>query len=282
MNWTNACRVMRLDKPIGSLLLLWPTLWALWIASSGLPDGKILIIFCLGVLVMRSAGCVINDIADRHYDGLVKRTKNRPLATGAMRLSSAIWLFLSLCAMGLLLALQLNLYTIKLSVIGLILAVVYPFMKRFIAVPQLVLGAAYAWSVPMAFAAVQQKIPTIAWILYGVAVIWPVAYDSIYALMDREDDIKIGIKSTAILFGSWDRSFILLLQALVLAGLLLTGIILQLQSAFYVSLVVAAYLVCYQAQLLRSRTDLGYYRAFYNNHWLGLVVFLGISCQYLI
>jgi 4-hydroxybenzoate polyprenyltransferase len=280
--WQAYISLMRLNKPIGSFLLLWPTLWSLWIASRGFPPIKILMIFCLGVLIMRSAGCVINDIADRHYDKFVKRTQNRPLAIGIIRLPNALLLFFSLCLIGFALVLQLNIFTIMLSTIALILAAIYPFMKRFSSFPQVFLGAAFAWSVPMSFAAIQNALPAISWLIYFIAVIWPIAYDSIYALMDKEDDIQIGIKSTVILFGSWDLFIIVTLQILVLLSLILLGLLLKFHLVFYWSIGLALGLLYYQAQLIRGRKPESYYAAFYNNHWLGATVFTGIFINYLL
>ena len=272
--------LMRLDKPIGSFLLLWPTLWALWIAAEGVPNFRILLVFILGVITMRSAGCVINDIADRDFDGAVQRTANRPLVIGTVTTRSAMVLFAGLCLIALLLVIQLNLATIKLSAIGLLLATIYPFTKRVTYLPQLVLGAAFAWSVPMVFVALNNSLTEITGLLFVIAALWPVAYDSIYALMDRDDDLKAGIKSTAILFGNWDAVIIFLLQLLVLLGLLLIGLWLQFNLFYYGSVCIAFFMICYQVLLILKRTSEGYYRAFYNNHWLGLVIFIGIFLNY--
>jgi 4-hydroxybenzoate polyprenyltransferase len=272
---------MRFDKPIGSLLLLWPTLWALWIAQHGIPSYKILIIFVLGVFIMRSAGCVINDLADQKFDGSVSRTKQRPLVVGSVNSSEAILLFIFLCFLSLLLVLQLNFFTIKLSVIALILAICYPFSKRFMPIPQVILGAAFAWSVPMVFAALHSHVPWEGWLLYALAAVWPVAYDSIYALMDREEDLKIGVKSTAILFGRYDLLIISLLQLFVLFGLCFIGYRLKFSVLFYLSFCVAFVLMGYQFLLIKSRTIENYYRAFKCNNWVGLSIFLGIFTSYL-
>jgi 4-hydroxybenzoate polyprenyltransferase len=271
--------LMRLNKPIGSLLLLWPTLWALLIASSGaIPDFKIMGIFVLGVFVMRSAGCVINDIVDQKFDGKVARTENRPLVTGRISRKKAIYLFLTLCLIAFLLVLPLNRYTLELSSIGFVLAILYPFAKRVTHFAQIVLGAAFAWSIPMAFAAVTNQVPTIAWLLYVTAILWAVAYDSIYALMDREDDIKIGIKSTVLLFGKRSASIIFLIHLSVIASLLRLGCLCHYNSFFYVSLFIALLMICYQMLLIHcGNTPSHYYRAFCNNHWLGCIVFLGIA-----
>ena len=274
--------LMRLHRPIGILLLLWPTLWALWIAGQGHPDLKVLIIFILGVVVMRSAGCVINDIADRNFDGHVERTKNRPLVTGQVSLREAVILFLLLCIVALLLVLQLNVFTIKLSFIGLALAIIYPFTKRYIYWPQFVLGLAFAWGVPMAFAAQLNTIPVIAWWVFLAAVLWPIAYDTMYAMADREDDKLIGIKSTALLFGQYDRLIIGFIQVLVLLLLLFIGWQLKLNFIYFISLLIALILVGYQQFLIKNREPKQCFRAFLNNNWFGLVVFLGFFISQLL
>jgi 4-hydroxybenzoate polyprenyltransferase len=268
--------LMRLHRPIGSLLLLWPTLWALWIANHGKPNSFILIIFILGVLVMRSAGCVINDIADRHFDPHVARTRNRPLAAGNIKLIEAIILFIFLCLIAFLLVLQLNIFTIKLAFIGLALAILYPFTKRFTYWPQLFLGAAYAWGVPMAFSAQTQQLPTICWLIYTTAILWPVAYDTLYAMVDKPDDIKIGIKSTAILFNNYDKAIVALLQIIILILLCTIGQIANLNFLFDISLIIATVLFIYQQFLIKDRLPEKCFKAFLNNNWFGLVIFLGI------
>jgi 4-hydroxybenzoate polyprenyltransferase len=273
--------LMRLHRPIGSLLLLWPTLWALWIASEGHPSLKLIVIFVAGVFCMRSAGCVINDIADRNLDGFVSRTKNRPLVTGQVKLKQALVLFCMLCAMSLLLVIQLNLLTIALSTIALALAVIYPFMKRFTYWPQVVLGMAFAWAIPMVFAATLTKIPPITWLVYAIGVIWPLAYDTQYAMTDREDDIKIGIKSTAIIFGRYDRGIILVLQLLILVLLGYLGFYLRLNSWFYLALGLVTLLFCYQQYLIKDRDPALCFRAFLNNNWVGLIIFLGIGLSFI-
>lgn len=273
------CKLMRLNKPIGSVLLLWPTLWALWVAAEGWPNRRVLVVFLLGVVVMRSAGCVINDIADRNFDGAVARTKHRPLVTGAVTLKGALVLFLFLSMVGFFLVLQLNTYTIVLSFVGIFLAVLYPFSKRITYFPQVLLGAAYAWPVPMAFAAQLNTIPPVGWLLYGIAVLWPIAYDSIYALMDKEDDIKIGIKSTVIFFGQYDILLIFIMQMMVLFGLTLLGWLLHLNLYYYVALFVATAMVYHQYNLISICKD--YYHAFTNNQWVGLIIFLGFAANYL-
>ena len=268
--------LMRLHRPIGSLLLLWPTLWALWIASHGKPNPFILIIFILGVLVMRSAGCVINDIADRHFDPHVARTRNRPLAAGNIKLIEAILLFIFLCLIAFILVLQLNIFTIKLAFIGLALAIIYPFTKRFTYWPQLFLGAAFAWSVPMVFSAQTQQLPMICWLIYAAAILWPLAYDTLYAMIDKPDDLKIGIKSTAILFNNYDKAIVALLQIVILILLGIIGKIANLNYLFDISLMIASSLFIYQQYLIKDRQPGECFKAFLNNNWFGLVIFLGI------
>ncbi len=272
--------LMRWHRPIGFLLLLCPMLWALWIASSGHPDYKILIIFILGAFIMRSAGCVINDIADRRFDGHVARTKDRPLARGALTLKQAILLFVILCLVALVLVLQLNLFTIELSLVAILLAMIYPFMKRYTHWPQIFLGAAYAWAIPMAFAAQTNHLPVVAWLVFLTAVLWSIAYDTLYAMVDREDDLKIKLKSTAILFGKHDRLIIGLLQLLILLLLVYLGWHLRLSIIYYGSLVVGAFLFVYQQYLIKDRNRDACFRAFLNNQWFGLIVFLGIYLSY--
>ncbi len=268
--------LMRLHRPIGSLLLLWPTLWALWIASQGKLNPFILIIFIFGVLVMRSAGCVINDIADRSIDPHVSRTRDRPLAAGNIKLIEAIILFILLCLIAFALVLQLNIFTIKLAFIGLALAIIYPFTKRFTYWPQLFLGAAYAWGVPMAFMAQTQNLPTICWLIYLAAVIWPVAYDTLYAMVDRSDDLIIGVKSTAILFAHYDKIIVAVLQIIVLLLLFIVGKIAKLNYLFDISLIAAGMLIIYQQYLIKERVPEKCFNAFLNNNWFGLVIFLGM------
>lgn len=270
-------KLMRLDKPIGIYLLLWPTLWSLWIANKGLPQLKILVVFILGVVIMRSAGCVINDIADRNFDGKVARTKNRPLVSGQITLPAAIFLFISLCCLALLLVLQLNVLTIKLSFIAMVLATFYPFAKRFTHFPQVILGAAFGWSVPMAFSASTNSIPANAWLIYAIAILWPVAYDTIYALMDKEDDLLVGIKSTAILFGNADKNCIFFVQSLVLISLFFLGSLLRFSFFYYFGVVVAGFMMLYQYHLVTNKQ---FDKAFKNNNWLGLVIFVAIALSY--
>ncbi len=270
---------MRFDKPIGILLLLWPTLWALWIAGKGFPPWPVLLIFVLGVVLMRAAGCVINDFADRHFDAHVERTKNRPLATGEVSAKAALVLFASLMLCAFLLILFLNALTIKLALVGAVLATIYPFSKRFIAMPQFVLGLAFAWGIPMAFAALTGAVPAMAWLLFAIGVLWPLAYDTQYAMVDRNDDVKIGIKSTAILFGRCDRLMIALMQIVIIFLFVVLGLRLDFSIWFYFALSVAVLLMIYQHFLIRHRDRTACFRAFLNNHWVGLIIFCGIFIQ---
>jgi 4-hydroxybenzoate polyprenyltransferase len=269
-------QLTRINRPIGIYLVLWPTLWSLWLAAKGAPDIKNLVIFILGCILMRSAGCVINDFADRDFDGHVERTRDRPLATGAVTPLEAISLFAGLCFLAFLLVLFTNALTIKLSLVGLALAVSYPFMKRFTHLPQVVLGAAFAWSIPMAFAAQAGTVPQEAWLIYVAVVIWTVCYDTFYAMVDREDDLRIGVKSTAVLFGEQDRLMTGVMQVLTLVTLLLVGRRFELSWIFYLGLAVAAGLFVYQQYLIRERERKGCFAAFLNNNWVGMVIFIGI------
>lgn len=269
-------QLMRFDRPIGILLLLWPTLWALWLAADGVPKWDVLIIFVLGVVLMRAAGCVINDYADRNLDGLVKRTQQRPLVTGKIQPRDALSLFAILIALAFLLVLYTNSLTIILSFIGGLLAACYPFMKRYTHLPQLVLGAAFSWSIPMAFAAQTGEVNEFSWLLYTAVVIWTMVYDTFYAMVDRDDDIKVGIKSTAILFGEQDRIATAMLQFFVIFALILVGQRFELGVAYYTSLVLASILFVYQQFLIRYRHRDDCFKAFLNNNWVGLVIFVGI------
>lgn len=268
--------LMRLNKPIGALLLLWPTLWALWLASNGHPQPNILIIFIAGVILMRSAGCAANDFADRHVDGRVERTKNRPLASGQLTSKEALIVTGVLLLAAFVLVLQCNLFTIQLAFIGAALALIYPFMKRYTHLPQLGLGAAFSWGIPMAFAAETNAVPANAWFLFFTSLLWPVIYDTMYAMVDRNDDEKVGIKSTAILFGQHDKLIIGILQIVFLAMLVMTGFLFQLSLPYYLSLVVALGLFIYQQWLIRDLDRDKSFAAFLNNNWVGLVIFIGI------
>lgn len=272
--------LMRADKPVGSYLLLWPTLWALLIAAHGLPPWSITAIFVAGVFVMRSAGCVINDYADRKVDGKVTRTNTRPLVSGTVSEKQALGLFATLVGVAFLLVLALNWQTIVLSVGALGLAGIYPFMKRYTHLPQVVLGAAFAWAIPMAFMAVREAVPGIAWWLFSINVLWTVAYDTEYAMVDRNDDLQIGVKSTAILFGQYDRLIIGLLQLSVVVMLLTLGQCLQFTLPFYLGVLVAIGLFVYQQRLIYSRDRQACFAAFLNNNYVGMAIALGIAGHY--
>jgi len=273
-------KLMRFDRPIGILLLLWPTLWALWLAAEGFPDWDVLLIFTVGVVLMRAAGCVINDFADRKIDGHVARTKMRPLATGAVSSKEAIILFLSLCAIAFVLVLFTNALTVKLSFVAVALAFCYPFMKRYTHLPQMVLGAAFSWSIPMAFAAQTGTVPETVWLVFAAVVIWTVIYDTFYAMVDRDDDVRIGVKSTAVLFGEQDRMMTTSLQVMVVLALLMMGSRFDLHWIYYLSVVVTAVLFAYQQRLIRERQPDQCFKAFLNNNWVGLAVFSGIALDY--
>ena len=272
--------LMRLHRPIGIYLLLWPTLWAVWIAGNGQPSIGIVFIFSCGVVVMRSAGCVINDYADKDFDPHVQRTKDRPLAAHRITSRESLVLFLVLCLIALFLVLQLNWFTVQLSVIALLLAAVYPFTKRYTHLPQFFLGAAYSWSIPMAFAAQTSDVPLLAWLIFIANLFWTVAYDTMYAMVDRADDLKIGVKSTAILFGNADRLIIALLQLAFFILLIIIGIYLQLGRLYYTGLALAAMLAMYQQWLIYHRDPARCFQAFLNNNWLGMTIFLGIVADY--
>ncbi|WP_369974378.1 4-hydroxybenzoate octaprenyltransferase [Pantoea sp. PNA 03-3] len=274
--WQAYSRLMRIDKPIGTLLLLWPTLWALWLANRAMPPLPVLIVFVAGVFVMRAAGCVINDYADRKVDGHVERTKLRPLASGAVTAKEAKMLFVVLGLIAFGLVLSMNLMTIMLSVVGLALAWVYPFMKRYTHLPQVVLGAAFGWAIPMAWAAVSESLPLVCWLVFLANICWTVAYDTQYAMVDREDDLKIGVKSTAILFGQYDKLIIGLLQLATLGLMALVGTRLHLNGAFYWMLLLAGGLFVYQQKLIAKRARQACFQAFLNNNYVGLVLFLGV------
>ncbi|WP_324681843.1 4-hydroxybenzoate octaprenyltransferase [Bibersteinia trehalosi] len=269
-------QLMRLDKPIGTLLLLWPTLWALFSAQNGVPDIKILLIFLFGVLLMRSAGCVINDYADRHIDGSVKRTAQRPLATGKVTENEAKALFALLVAVSFFLVLHLNQYTIALSFIAVALAFVYPFMKRYTHLPQFVLGMAFGWSIPMAYGAIQEALPLECWLLFFANLAWTVAYDTQYAMVDRDDDLRIGVKSTAILFAQYDNKIIALLQFIALMLLVSFAYLKSFSSAYYLALALTASLFSYQCKLTKLREREACFKAFLNNNYVGIGIFIAI------
>ncbi|HEB87739.1 MAG TPA: 4-hydroxybenzoate octaprenyltransferase [Gammaproteobacteria bacterium] len=270
----------RLHRPIGILLLLWPTGWALWVAAAGWPDWPVLLVFLLGVVLMRSAGCVINDFADRNFDPRIRRTRDRPIASGKVTPKEALWLFAALCLLAFLLVLSMNRLTIYLAFVAVALAAVYPFMKRYTHLPQVVLGMTFGWSIPMAFAAQTGEVPRIAWLLYVINVLWSVIYDTMYAMVDREDDLRAGVKSTAVLFAEADRVIIGILQVFMLLGLVLLGRQLALSTVYYLGVAVAAGLSLYQQYLIRGREPNACFRAFLNNNWLGFAVFAGFFLSY--
>jgi len=273
-------RLMRMHRPIGIWLLLWPTLWAIWIASAGRPDPKVFLILVLGTIVVRAAGCVINDFVDRKIDPKVARTADRPLATGEVAPVEALILFGALMVIALGLVLSLNRLTLMFAFAGAFLTVVYPFTKRFLSTPQFVLGIAFSWGVPMAFAATAGDVPRVGWLLFLATVIWVVAYDTQYAMTDRPDDIKIGVRSTAILFGDLDRVFVAGLQALFLASLVLVGHSAAMGPWYYGGLAVATLFCLYQGFLIKERDIIQSFRAFLNNAWLGGAIFAGILLDY--
>ncbi|MBL4820783.1 MAG: 4-hydroxybenzoate octaprenyltransferase [Gammaproteobacteria bacterium] len=274
-------QLIRFDKPIGVLLLLWPTLSALWIAAEGLPSLSLLIIFGLGTFVMRSAGCAVNDFADYDFDGKVERTKTRPLVNGSLQRKDAITLFLSLCAVGFILVLFTNLETILLAAAAVVIVFIYPFMKRFTNLPQVILGVAFSWGILMAFTAQTGTIPAAAVLLFIANILWTIAYDTEYAMVDRDDDLKLGIKSTAILFGTADRAMIALLQTMFAASLVLAAQQFNLGGWFYLGLAVAVGLMLYQLYLIREREPGQCFKAFLNNNWVGAAIFMGILLDYL-
>lgn len=274
-HWPEYKQLMRLDKPIGIYLLLWPTAWALWLAADGFPGWAMLLVFGLGVVLMRSAGCVINDYADRNFDGAVERTKLRPLAAGRVSSTEALQLFGLLLLMSASLLLFLNWQTVLLSGVAVLLAAIYPFMKRVTNLPQVVLGAAFSWGMPMSFMAIQGQLPLLVWVLYGANLLWTVAYDTFYAMVDQDDDVKIGVKSTARLFGRYGFWIIGLLQLGTLALLEWAGQLAGLGEAYSYALLAVLLLFFYQHRLARQGRE-GCFRAFLHNHYVGAVVFAGI------
>jgi len=272
--------LIRLDRPIGFYLLLWPTLWALWIAAKGVPDMSVLFVFVAGVFLMRSAGCAINDFADRHIDPHVERTKDRPLAAGRISSKEALIVFTSLSITAFSLVLFMNTLTIYMSFVGVVLAASYPFAKRYHYMPQVHLGAAFGWAAPMAFTAQANEITAVTWLIFMATVLWATAYDTMYAMADREDDLKIGVKSTAILFGDADKIIIGLLQILLLLDLVLIGRTSELGLYYYAGLAVASALGVYQQFLIKDRDRQKCVQAFLNNNWFGLAVFAGIFVDY--
>jgi 4-hydroxybenzoate polyprenyltransferase len=270
----------RLHRPIGIWLLLWPVLWAVWIAGASHPSPRVLVVFVLGTIAMRSAGCVVNDLADRDFDPFVKRTRDRPIASRRISPTEAVVWFLVLVAIALALVLQLDPYTIRMSVIGAGLAVSYPFFKRFFPLPQFYLGVAFSWGVPMAFMAQNGNIPRVAWIIFFAGIIWAAIYDTMYAMVDREDDLKIGVKSSAIVFGDMDKLIIGLLQGLMLYALYLVGTNMEFGYWYNVGVAAAAVFFAYQQWLIRRREPARCFQAFLNNQYVGMAVFIGILLQY--
>lgn len=273
-------RLVRLHRPIGILLLLWPTMWALWLAGNGQPPSGTVLVFIAGVVLMRSAGCAINDYADKDFDSLVTRTRDRPLAIGEVTPWEALTVFLILSFIAFLLVLTQNIITIAMSVVGLVLAIVYPFTKRFIHLPQLILGAAFGWAVPMAFAAVTGSVSHLGWWLFISTLIWALIYDTQYAMVDRVDDLRIGIKSAAILFGVYDRLIIGILQVTMLIMLAYIGLQAQRGWFYFAGLLVAVGLAVYQHHLIRYRQPAGCFKAFLHNHYFGMVIFFGLLLDY--
>ena len=272
--------LVRLDRPIGTLLLLWPTLWALWIAAEGWPDNYVLLVFVAGVFLMRASGCAINDFADRNIDLHVARTNQRPMATGKVSAKEALWIFTVLALCAFILVLTMNTLTIYMSFVGVALAASYPFMKRYHYMPQVHLGAAFGWSAPMAFTAQANEITAMTWLIFMATVLWTTAYDTMYAMADREDDLKIGVKSTAILFGDADKIIIGMLQALLMLNLILIGTNAELGLFYYLGLVAATGFAVYQQYLIKDREPEKCFQAFLNNNWFGFSVFVGLFVDY--
>ncbi len=273
-------QLTRLDKPIGILLLLWPTLIALWIAADGWPDPLVLFVFVMGVILMRSAGCAINDYADREIDSKVKRTTQRPLASGKITEKEALLVFASLSLLAFVLVLFMNTLTIMMSLVGVLLAVSYPFMKRFHYLPQVHLGAAFGWSAPMAYAAQANEVTAVTWLIFLATILWATAYDTMYAMVDYDDDIKIGVKSTAILFGNQDKLIIGAIQILLLLNLLLIGHRAELSGFYYLGVTAASLFAVYQQYLIKDRKRKQCFQAFLNNNWFGMVLFTGVFLDY--
>jgi len=276
----NYAQLMRLDKPIGIWLLLWPTLWALWLAGKGHPNATVFIVFMLGVIIMRSAGCVLNDFADRKIDPYVERTRTRPIASGVVAPMAALTLFVALALIAIGLATMLNRQTQVLAVIAAILTIIYPFIERFTSIPQFILGAAFGWTVPMAFAAQTEQIPPLAWLVFGTVLIWAIIYDTFYAMADREDDLKLGVKSTAILFGNADLCIIGGLQILMLVALVFIGNMAELSTWYYTSIVITGTLMIYHQWIARDRHSSSCFNAFLHNQYIGMTIFIGIVLHY--
>ena len=282
VKWNALWRLMRFDRPIGILLLLWPTLWALWIAGDGSPSVKNILIFCTGVVLMRAAGCIMNDVADRDFDPHVERTRKRPLASGELTVRQALLTFFVLMALAFGLVLMTNALTIKLAFAGAVLASTYPFFKRWTHFPQVVLGLAFGWGIPMAFAAETGHLVSVAWLILLINVIWSVIYDTLYAMVDRDDDISIGLKSTAILFGRFDLLILRLLKLLMIALLVVLGLKLQLSWPWYAGVAIAAALFVWQQYQVRNRDRDACFKAFLNNNWVGVAIWAGLLTSYII
>ncbi len=280
--WNAIWRLMRFDKPIGILLLLWPTLWALWIAGDGRPSFKNILIFCTGVVLMRAAGCIMNDVADRDFDPHVERTRNRPLASGELTVREALLIFFVLMSLAFGLVLMTNALTVKLAFAGALLASTYPFFKRWTHYPQVVLGVAFGWGIPMAFAAENGQVAAVAWLILLINVIWSVIYDTLYAMVDREDDISIGLKSTAIAFGQNDLLIIRALKVLMIALLFALGFRLQLNWPWFLGVIVAAALFVHQQVSVRNRDRQACFEAFLNNNYVGMILWAGLLTSYVI
>lgn len=276
----NYGKLMRIDKPVGVWLLLWPTLWALWLAGEGHPNQGLFVVFVVGVFIMRSAGCVLNDYVDRNIDPYVERTRNRPIASGAVAPTEALTLFVALGLIAIGLATMLNRPAQLLAIVAAGLTLAYPFIKRFVSIPQFILGAAFGWAVPMVFAAQTGTVPQLAWVVFGAALIWAVIYDTYYAMVDREDDRKLGVKSTALLFGDADLFVLGGLQLIMLLALVFVGLRAELGFWYYLSVAIAAGLMAYHQWLARDRQPAGCFAAFLHNHFIGLVVFIGIVLHY--
>ncbi len=276
----NYGKLMRIDKPVGVWLLLWPTLWALWLAGEGHPNQGLFVVFVVGVFIMRSAGCVLNDYVDRNIDPYVERTRNRPIASGAVAPTEALTLFVALGLIAIGLATMLNRPAQLLAIVAAGLTLAYPFIKRFVSIPQFILGAAFGWAVPMVFAAQTGTVPQLAWVVFGAALIWAVIYDTYYAMVDREDDRKLGVKSTAPLFGDADLFVLGGLQLIMLLALVFVGLRAELGFWYYLSVAIAAGLMAYHQWLARDRQPAGCFAAFLHNHFIGLVVFIGIVLHY--
>ena len=270
----------RIDRPVGIYLVLWPALWALWFASEGLPELHLLVVFILGAILMRSAGCVINDYADRNFDGHVERTCNRPLATGALSAKQALTFFVILCLIAFGLVLTLNQFTIWLSIGALVLATLYPFMKRHTYWPQAFLGAAFAWAVPMAFAAVQNTLPNALWLIFIATLVWSLIYDTAYAVTDKKDDLKVGIKSTAILFGDKLLYWMALFKVMMLSLLVMAGNAFEMGLIYYIGLAITALWFAYDLKRLALNNEQVAFKVFMQNHWIGLIILFGISLDY--